>query len=145
MYRFRLEALLNHRRHQQEVLQKQLADAQKKLANEQQKLRIIKREKLANAQLLRKKQKESNTVTDILIYVTYIEKLSKNIKNQHERVQEAGEMVTRKRNELMAAMKKRKALEKLKEKGWQAFQQSLMTNERKLMDEVASTRHARKM
>lgn len=145
MYRFRLEALLNHRRHQQEVLQKQLADAQKKLANEQQKLRIIKREKQANAQLLRKKQKESNTVTDILIYVTFIEKLSKNIKNQHERVQEAGEMVTRKRNELMAAMKKRKALEKLKEKGWQAYQQRLMTNERKLMDEVASTRHARKM
>ena len=145
MYRFRLEALLNHRCHQQEVLQKQLADAQKKLANEQQKLRIIKREKQANAQLLRKKQKESNTVTDILIYVTFIEKLSKNIKNQHERVQEAGEMVTRKRNELMAAMKKRKALEKLKEKGWQAYQQRLMTNERKLIDEVASTRHARKM
>jgi len=46
---------------------------------------------------------------------------------------------------LIGIVKKRKTLEKLKEKQWLAYQQKMMQNERKLMDEVASTRHARKM
>ncbi|MEJ2099664.1 MAG: hypothetical protein P8X68_06770 [Desulfobacterales bacterium] len=42
-----------------------------------------------------------------------------------------------KREELIAAMKKRKALEKLKAKGWQAHQQKQLKKERDFMDEVA--------
>ena len=143
MVRFRLEALLNHRRHQEEILQRELADAQKKLTNEQQKLRIIKQEKRATVDLLQQKQKESHTASDVVLYVKYLEQLSKNIENQHQRVREFGELVIRKRNELMAATKKRKTLEKLKKKGWLAYQQRLINTERKLMDEVASTRNAR--
>ena len=42
-------------------------------------------------------------------------------------------------------MKKRKTLEKLKEKEQLVFHQKMLQNERKVMDEVASIRHARKM
>ena len=42
-------------------------------------------------------------------------------------------------------MKKRKTLEKLKEKEWLAYQQKKMQEERKFNDEIASTRHVRKM
>ena len=38
MYRFRLEALLTHRRHQEETGQKELAQAQRKLSTEREKL-----------------------------------------------------------------------------------------------------------
>ncbi len=144
MYRFKLEALLNHRRHQEEVCQKELAQTERQLADEQGKLRQQKREKRENIQKLQAKQKEKLNVSDIILSVNYIQQLSKNIEDQKKCVREATKTVNQKRNELIIIVKKRKTLEKLKEKEWLAYQQIMMQTERKLMDEVASTRHARK-
>ncbi len=145
MYRFKLEALLKHRRHQEEVLQKELADAQKKLAAEQSIQRAFERKKRRRVQELQRRQTSGNTITDIVLYLTYIEHLSANIEDQKQRVQIAQQIAHQKRNELIASMKKRKALEKLKEKGRQAYQYKQMQEERKFMDEVASARHGRRM
>jgi len=46
--------------------------------------------------------------------------------------------------ELLAIVKKRKILERLKEKEWLIYQQKMKNDERKLMDEIASARHVRK-
>jgi len=145
MYRFKLEALLNHRRHQEEVCQKELAQTERLLADEQGKLRQQKREMRENIQILQTKQKERINVSDIILSVNYIQQLSKNIEHQKKCVGEATKKVNQKRNELIVIVTKRKTLEKLKEKERLAYQQKMMQNERKLMDEVASTRHARKM
>ena len=145
MYRFKLEALLKHRRHQEEVLQKELADAQKKLAAEQSIQRAFERKKRRRVQELQRRQTSGNTITDIVLYLTYIEHLSANIEDQKQRVQIAQQIAHQKRDELIALMKKRKALEKLKEKGRQAYQYKQMQEERKFMDEVASARHGRRM
>ncbi len=144
MYRFKLEALLNHRRHQEEVCQKKLAQTERQLADEQGKLRQRKREMRENIQKLQAKQKEKLNVSDIILSVNYIQQLSKNIEDQKKCVRQATKKVNQKRNELIIIVKKRKTLEKLKEKEWLAYQQIMMQTERKLMDEVASTRHARK-
>ncbi len=144
MYRFKLEALLNHRRHQEEVCQKELAQTERQLADEQGKLRQRKREMRENIQKLQAKQKEKLNVSDIILSVNYIQQLSKNIEDQKKCVRQATKKVNQKRNELIIIVKKRKTLEKLKEKEWLAYQQIMMQTERKLMDEVASTRHARK-
>lgn len=145
MYRFKLEALLKHRRHQEEVLQKELADAQKKLAAEQSIQRAFERKKRRRVQELQRRQTSGNTITDIVLYLTYIEHLSANIEDQKQRVQIVQQLAHQKRNELIASMKKRKALEKLKEKGRQAYQYKQMQEERKFMDEVASARHGRRL
>lgn len=145
MYRFKLEALLKHRRHQEEVLQKELADAQKKLAAEQSIQHALERKKRRRVQELQRRQTSGNTITDIVLYLTYIEHLSANIEDQKQRVQIAQQIAHQKRNELIALMKKRKALEKLKEKGRQAYQYKQMQEERKFMDEVASARHGRRI
>ena len=145
MYRFKLEALLNHRRHQEEVCQKELAQTERQLVDEQEKLRRQKKEERENILTLQAKQKENINVADIILSLNYIQQLSKKIKVQKACVREATQKVNQKRNELISIVKKRKTLEKLKEKEWLAYQQKMMQNERKLMDEVASTRHARKM
>jgi flagellar FliJ protein len=145
MYRFKLEALLRHRRHQEEVCQKELAQTERQLADEQGKLRRQKTEKRANIQKLQAKQKERINVSDIILSVNYLQQLSKNIEDQLKNVRDAKNKVNQKRHELIIIVKKRQTLEKLKEKEWQAYQQKMMQNERKQMDEVASTRHARKM
>jgi flagellar FliJ protein len=145
MHRFTLEALLNHRRHQEEVCQKELAQTERLLADEKGKLRRLKNEKRDNIQKLQIKQKEKINVSDIILSVNYIQQLSEKIEEQKKCVREATETVNQKRHELITLVKKRKTLEKLKEKEWLAYQQKMMQNERKFMDDVASTRHARKV
>jgi flagellar FliJ protein len=145
MYQFKLEALLNHRRHQEEICQKELARCRRKLTEEQEKLRCAKTLKRENILELQSRQKESNSVSDIILYINYIAQLSKKIEEQAVCVREAAKKVNQKRNELIGIMKKRKTLEKLKEKGWLAYQKKIMQDERKFLDEVAATRYARKM
>jgi flagellar FliJ protein len=145
MYRFKLEALLNHRRHQEEECQKQLAEARKELAAEQNKLGRSKREKHENVLGLQKKQQNSASVSDIILYINYIQQLSKKIEDQRRCVHTANKKVKQVHNELIMIIKKRKTLEKLKDKGQRAYEQKLIQDERKLMDEIATTRHARKI
>jgi flagellar FliJ protein len=145
MYRFNLEALLNHRRHQEEVCQKELAQIERQLADERGKLNRLKEDKQENTQKLQAKQKIHINVSVIILSVNYIRQLSKNIKKQAQCVRLSTRKVNQKRTELVMIVKKRKILEKLKEKEQLAYQQKMLQNERKLMDEVAAIRHARKM
>jgi len=142
MYRFKLEALLIHRRHQEDACQKELGQARRKLADKQEELGRKKRENRENIQKLQTKQKEGAGVSGIILYINYIQQLSKDIEDQTGRVQEAAKKVDQKRNELILIVKKRKTLEKLKDKEWQTYQQKMVQDERKLMDEIASTRYA---
>lgn len=144
MYRFKLETLLNHHRHQEEVCQKDLALAEGQLSDERKKLCRLKEEKLENTQKLQAKQKNHINVSVIILSVNYIRQLSQNIEKQTNRVREATCKVNQKRTELVIVVKKRKTLEKLKEKEQLVFHQKMLQNERKLMDEAASIRHAKK-
>jgi flagellar export protein FliJ len=145
MYRFKLEALLNHRRHQEEVCQKELAQVRRSLFDEREKLERKKREKQESLEKLQAKKKESTTVSDIMLYMNYIQQLSKDIEDQAMHVHKTAKLVDQKRHELISIMQKRKTLKNLKNKEQQAYQQKLLQDERKLMDELASIRHARKM
>lgn len=143
MYRFKLDALLNHRRHQEEDCQKELAQAQRKLSDERKILGRIKTEKQISLEILQTKKKVSTTVADILICMNYIQQLSWDIEHQAMHVQKSAKIVDQKRQDLISIMKKRKTLQKLKSKEKRAYQRTLRQNERKLMDELASIRHAR--
>ena len=145
MHRFKLEALLSHRRHQEEICQKELAQTERLLADENHKLHRQKNEKSDNIQKLQIKQKKIINVFDIILTVRYIQQLSEKIEEQKKCARKAGSKVYQKRHELITIVKNRKTLEKLKEKEWLAYQQKVKQTERNLMDEVASTRHARKM
>jgi len=145
MPRFKLEALLNHRRHQEEVCQKELAQTERLLADEKGKLRDLKKEKRDHIENLQIKQKEKINASDMILSVNYIQRLSKEIEDQKQGVRDATQKVYQKRQELIVIVKKRKTLEKLKEKQYLAYQEKAMRNERKFMDDVASTRHARKL
>jgi flagellar protein FliJ len=145
MYRFKLEALLNYRRHQEEACQKELAQAQRRLTGKREKLERKKKEKQESLEKLQVKKKVSTTVSDIMLYMNYIQQLSKDIEDQAMLVHKTAKLVDQKRHELVSIMQKHKTLKNLKYKEQQAYQQKLMQDERKLMDEIASIRHARKM
>jgi flagellar export protein FliJ len=145
MYQFKFQALLNHRRHEEEVCQKELAEAQRDLADAQEKRKTLEQEKRENVQRLHAQQKERHNAANVLMFTNYIEQLSRDIEVQEQLLQHAAQKVNRKRDRLITVMKKRKTLEKLKEKGRLAYQQKIMRAERKFNDEVAATRHVREM
>jgi len=137
MYKFNLEQLLNHRRYQEEVLQKELAGLKKHLTEEEHKLRALRKKKRQFLLQFQKKQKDGRPASEIKLYFDFVEHLSKKIDAQHQNVLEAKRTFNLKRQDLITAMKERKTLDRLKEKGWQAYQQEQSKKERDFMDEVA--------
>ena len=141
MYKFNLESLLNHRRYQEEILQKELADSRKHLAEAQHKLQFIKQKQRKYSRELHQRQKRDGTVSDLIMYFRYIQRLAAELENQKRQVALSKKQFNQKREELVEMMKKRKTLEKLKEKGSKAFEQKMLKSERDLMDEVAAKQH----
>ena len=138
MYRFNLESLLNHRRYQEEILQKELAGLKIRLAAEKDKLWILRQKKRKYVQQLQEKQTDGRPVSEIKLFVDFVEQLAKEMEVQRQNVLHAERDLNLKRQDLIAAMKKRKTLDRLKEKGLQAYEHEQLKKERNFMDEVAS-------
>jgi flagellar FliJ protein len=138
MYEFNLEPLLNHRRYQVEVLQKELADLKIRLDAEKDKLWRLRQKKRKTVLLLQEKQTDGRPAAEIKLYIDFVEQLSKKMQAQKQNVKEAERNYSLKRQDLVAAMKKRKILDRLKEKGLQAYEQEQLKKERNFMDEVAA-------
>ena len=137
MFTFKLEPLLNHRRYQEEVLQKELAELKKRLAEEKETLRLLRNRKRKYLQQLQNKQKAGRPASEIKLYLNFVDHLSEKMEVQNQRVRKAEHSFNLKRKDLIQAMKNRKILDKLKEKGQQAYQQKWLKKERDFMDEVA--------
>jgi len=144
MYEFNLEPLLNHRRYQVEVLQKELADIKIRLDAEKDKLWLLRQKKRKTVLLLQEKQTDGRPASEIKLYIDFVEQLSKKMEAQKQNVKEAERNFSLKRQDLVAAMKKRKILDRLKEKGLKAYEQEQLKKERNLMDEVAAHQFNRK-
>jgi flagellar FliJ protein len=138
MYRFNLEPLLNHRRYLEEVLQKELADLKIRLETEKDKLWTLRQKKRQTVLQLQEKQIDGRPASEIKLYIDFVDQLSKEMEAQRRNVLEAKRNFNLKRQELVAVMKKRKILDRLKEKGLQAYEQEQLRKERSLMDEVAA-------
>ena len=138
MYQFNLEPLLNHRRYQEEILQKELAGLKVRLVAEKDKLWVLRQKKRKYVQQLQEKQIDGRPASEIKLFVDFVDQLSKETEIQKQKLLEAEHNFNQKRQDLIAAMKKRKTLDRLKQKGLQAYEEKQFKEERSLMDEVAS-------
>jgi len=138
MYRFNLEPLLNHRRYQEEILQKELAGLKVRLVAEKDKLWVLRQKKRKYVQQLQEKQTGGRPASEIKLFADFVDQLSRETEIQKQNVLEAERDFNLKRQDLIAVMKKRKTLDRLKQKGLQAYEEKQFKEERSLMDEVAS-------
>jgi flagellar FliJ protein len=143
MYSFRLEALLKHRKHQEEILQRELALARRQMLAEQKILHAQKASFRQHQSELQLRQQQGRRVSEILLVVDYLGKLTRDLDKQQKRVAAAEQAFQKSRRDLIEAVKKRKILEKLKERQWERHEQGLRKKERDAMDEVATTRFQR--
>ena len=144
-YRFNLEPVLNHRRLVEETLQKDLAILKISLIDENERLITYEESRVKLLEELHQIQKEGTTTSDILLYLPFIEQVSKDIERQKKRVLELEKTVEQKRKDLLEATKKKKSLQKLKEKAFKAYNQKLIKNEQDFLNEVSVTQFNRRI
>ncbi|MBW2608183.1 MAG: flagellar export protein FliJ [Deltaproteobacteria bacterium] len=144
MYKFSLQSLLNHRKHIEENLDKELGRIKRVVNKEKRRLENIGKEKIKCRKELREKQGAGKKVNKIILYFNYLDKLSKDIDKQKRCLKDVEKEYDIKRSELIEAMKKRKTLERLREKEMKAFNYSEMKVEQDIMNEVAANRFIRK-
>ncbi len=141
-YSFKLEALRRFREFEEERLQKELADAQRA----QEKAASILAEFYALQEQTERdfNHQEVGNAAQAGLYRLFLQRLAADIEAQQGRIQEAEKVCTLKREELLIAMKKRKTLDRLKEKGEQVYKAQLNREEEKFINEMAINRFALK-
>jgi flagellar FliJ protein len=145
MYRFNLQVVLDYRKRIEEGLQIELSQIQRELEKEKQLLLAYRREKnYYEEELVKREEKEIN-VNEALLYRDYLRGMRIRIKEQRDIVTKAKGDLDIKQNELLNATKKRKVLEKVKEKEWKRFKENIERGERILVDEVGMRKYQRGM
>ncbi len=137
MYRFSLETVLSHRKHIEEALQKAFVKTKNELFMAEEKLAGLEEIRKRNLVELQEKQRDGTTVSGIMLYENYIKQVSIELEQQNHRVIELEDHVRQKRSELIEAMKRRKTLDRLKEKEWETYRNELEGKERLFMSEIA--------
>jgi flagellar FliJ protein len=83
------------------------------------------------------------TASEMLFYQRYFVQLAVYIAEQKRKVAAAAQLFEKRRTELVAALKKRKVLDKLKEKQMITAVKKGLKREQDFMNEMAVVRHAR--
>ena len=140
-YWFRLEALKQYRQFQEETCQKEFSEAQRLHEREARGLMALidVRDKTEGEMSGRTHRKPSGP--HMALTARYLERLGRQITAQRQVMNKAQQLCEQKRQGLITAMQKRKALEKLKEYGLNAYLQNLDHEEEKFINEMAINRH----
>jgi len=137
MHRFSLETVLTHRKHIEDVLQKEFVTGKKKLLMEEERLARLEEIILQTLAALQEKQKIGATVSDVLLYESYLKQISIDRGQHIRRIIEMKNQLRQKLSELIEAMKARKILDRLKEKELEKYRKELERKERIFMGEIA--------
>ena len=139
-YRFKLEALRQYLTFQEEARQKEMAEAQRIRDQEAALLEELSALRRKTEDALQRECQGSTTGPCLSFYNSYLDKLSADIFSQQFKLADAEKALVEKREALLLAMQKRKTLDRLKEKGREAYLENLNSEEEKFINEMAINR-----
>jgi flagellar FliJ protein len=142
-FSFRLETVLQHHRRIEEDCQRGLAAALADLTIEKRGLADIENSRDKGREEFQQKLKSNITASEMLLYQRYFDQLAFDIADRKRKVAAAVQVFEKRRTELVAALKKRKVLDKLKEKQMTAAVKKELKQEQDFMNEMAVIRYAR--
>ena len=143
MFQFPLQPLLNHRRHVEEKLQKEMAALQRQLDAERQRADALCHSLVNHRQRLDSMQRSGDNAGNLLMVVRHLAHLAVEVSRQEETLRCAAQHFEEKRSDLIEAVKQRKVMEKLEEKARQAYQDEVGKKEMRLINEIAIGRYNR--
>lgn len=139
-FKFALEALLNHRLHHEEIIQKELSVCGCRLRDEKKILTRIHQDKDKAIKDVHQKQLHGIAISEHILYANFLEGLSRNMVVQQEKVKDSEKKYAQKRDVLIEAVKKRKTIQNLKEKGLATYSREMLKLDQDFLDEVAICR-----
>jgi flagellar protein FliJ len=141
---FKLEAVLNQRKHREESARKIFADGARALRHAQLTLSDMENTRAQYRRSLRLKQENSDSAMELILYTRYLSRLESEIHEQQQVIDALARDKEDKRVALMTTLKDRKIIEKLKERYLSAAAKKERDYEQKLLNDVAISRYQRK-
>jgi flagellar protein FliJ len=141
---FKLEAVLTHRQHQEESARKIFADAARALSCARQTLTDMETVCTQYRRAMRLKQDSNGSAMELILYTRYLARLAAEIDEQQHTIETLAEDKEKKRRTLMAALKDRKMIDKLKERYLADEEKKERDMEQKMVNDVAISRYQRK-
>jgi flagellar protein FliJ len=143
MFIFKLQSVLNVRKTMEEKAVSQYTDQQHVLQKEKEAFQTIREQKRDLITALKNIQGKTVNVLEIAVNSECIDQCRKDELIQQERIREAKRKVDSKRNELLEAMKQRKAMEILKSRHLEEYKSNIDMMERAATDEMVIVRYNR--
>ncbi len=144
MVAFRFQAVLNVRKIEEEKLQGELAGLVIAAEEAEKKLNFLRFQKAQSQKVLHERQVEGLSASEIGIFDAYLNDLERQISQQKKLLKKLTEAREKKREDLLVASKKRKILEKLKEKALIEALSEETARHQNFIDEMGIVRHVRK-
>lgn len=136
-FRFRLQTVLEHRRHQQEMARAELAVHIKRQQECEQQIAWLEREFRSARAELNKRETKSMAVRDFVLANEYVTVLRLTALREQARLPALGAATEKARRELVEADRELRVLEKLRERHRAEYDQLELKSEQRLLDEVA--------
>lgn len=140
-FNFELESVLNIRRQFEDKAKNELSIEIKKLNEKLDDLRREVAYKQSCLNKIKKAQQGTVNIVQIKEYSTYIQYIDDEIKSLNNAIKEQKDVVDKYRERLLEISKKKKILEKLREKKLVSFLTEQRKEEDKLSDEIVSYKH----
>lgn len=142
-YQFKLEALRQYRNFQEDIKQKELAQAQRNRDQVMDHLEALIDKRKRAEQSLKSQQEKSTSGPHMALFDTYLKRLASEIAAQRRRLQDAETLCKEKMGDLLEAMQHRKTIDKLKEKDLHAYIKGLNHNEQNFLNEIGINQFTR--
>jgi len=142
-FKFSLEALLGHRRRQEEMVVPQLAKAQQALATEEAILQRLISLAAWGEQELARNQAEGKSGWELAIFHDFLSRVRSERRRSEEQLSTAHHRLEAIRADLLDKRKGRRVVEVLKEKSWHTYQTEVQRKEQQQLDEVAARQFQR--
>jgi len=143
-FRFRLQSILDYKQKLEDEEKEKLAKLLQEEVQAQEYLVGLRNRKATDQQEMRSRQQAGTMdVDELKRFNQHLKYLEKAIENQLLYLRELAIRIEAQRQALVKAAQERKVFEKLKEKHHEVFIQGEETEERKLIDELATLRYAR--
>ncbi|MBU1782301.1 flagellar export protein FliJ [bacterium] len=143
-FRFRLQRLLEVRKHFEELLISELAVSKRRYLNEEEVLNSLKELVGVNLKRLKKKQERITSVEEIILSYHYLHQLDHQIIIQKESLKKIQEEINLITEKLIKASQKKKVVEKLKERRLDEHKKLLEKIEQGVLDEVGINLYLRR-
>ena len=144
MFHFNLQPLLNHRQLEEKILKKELAESERTLEVERQKLKNGKKRINGLIRDMETRVARGATAFELQMYARSHGRMAEKLDEQRQRIVEITRLSDEKRCHLVDAMKRKKSVERLKEKRFREYRQETNRQEQEFSNEMAIQRFNRK-